>query len=296
MTHKHTPKYIQLTENASPSTPPSGHVAIYSKSDGLWYQTDSAGTETRLSQLVVRDDLYRAGDTNTDLYTNYLVLPYGSFESYAAGITRISLLTNTRQRRFMAVTPAGDGAVNSINYGTASWANPASMSTQADSFYEVATTLASIGSLAGAYTGGTYAVDASCNPTFECVMRTSTVITQARIWVGLMGQTPPNNTGVSTVTTAFLYSLAGGWKPVTHNGSTQTTGTDIGTVAVSTRYLLRIRVVGSNAYFSVDNGAEQTISTTVPTSGRMGMVCAIISTSTAARTILMSRMQVEADA
>jgi hypothetical protein len=161
--------------------------------------------------------------------------------------------------------------------------------------YGFASTTVIAGQLAGAYAGGSNAADASSNPTFECVMRTSTPITQSRIWVGLMGQTPPNSNSVTSVAASFLYSGSGGWKPVTHNGVTQTTGTDIGTVTASTRYLLRVRIVGSNAYFSVDNGTEQVVSTNVPTSGQLGMVCATISTSAAARAIYMARMQVEAD-
>lgn len=100
-------------------------------------------------------------------------------------------------------------------------------------------------------------------------VRTGAAVTDQRIWLGICdinifadSDTPGNEV------VAFRYSTVppdAGWVPVTRTGGVQTTGAAIGTVAADTWYKLRIRKVGSSAFFSVDGGAETTISTNVPT-------------------------------
>lgn len=71
------PDYLEFTEAAAPSTPASGKVRIYAKSDGNFYQKDDAGTETSLataggSTLVDFKDSVRVATTaNGTLATAY---------------------------------------------------------------------------------------------------------------------------------------------------------------------------------------------------------------------------------
>lgn len=51
--------YIRLAEAAAPSTPSSGKVVVYAKTDGLVYGKDDAGTETQLSN----NDVFVSIDT-----------------------------------------------------------------------------------------------------------------------------------------------------------------------------------------------------------------------------------------
>lgn len=100
-------------------------------------------------------------------------------------------------------------------------------------------------------------------------VKTGASVADQRIWIGACDiNVFADSDTPATRFVAFRYStVAGdaGWLPVTRNAGVSTPGTAIGTVAADTWYKLRIRRVGSSAFFSVDGGAEQTISTTVPT-------------------------------
>jgi len=56
---------ITMIEQAAPSTPASGYVAVYSKTDGLWYGKDDAGTETKLSNEAPAEGTYTPTLFNT---------------------------------------------------------------------------------------------------------------------------------------------------------------------------------------------------------------------------------------
>lgn len=298
MAHKHSAYYLQLTENSSPSTPPSGYVAIYPKTDGLWYQMDSSGLEKRVGKsLIVRDDQYRTGDTNTDLYTSTLVLPQDSVSSYSATIAQIKLLPNVRKRRFCAIT-ASNAAFQWTNLSGATVSGTLASAIAADTYYTSITTTAVSGNGAGVYTasGSEFAsYDSNIPLTFEAVVKTGTAITSCRYWVGIMNETPPTTTSPTAPAVTFLYAASGGWFPITYSGSVRTAGTAIGTVATSTTYLLRIRVIGTSAFFSVNNGAEQEVTTNVPAtgSGYTFPTAVAVTTTAATRTLSLSRMTLD---
>lgn len=111
----------------------------------------------------------------------------------------------------------------------------------------------------------------SLNPTLDVFLRTGSDLAHMRIWVGWFATTPPNaDTISSTGGAAFRYSaVAGdaGWTPCTWDGTTQTTGAAIGTIATDTEYRLRLRMEDdSTVYFSVNSGGEQAITTHLPPS------------------------------
>jgi len=77
-----------------------------------------------------------------------------------------------------------------------------------------------------------------------------------------------------------------GWTPQTKNGSSSlTTGTALNTIAggAVTLTTLRIRKVSGVCYFSVDDGTEQSIATTVPTTGTLTFIQAVTTKTGATR-------------
>jgi hypothetical protein len=57
-------KDLTLTEEAAPSTPATGYVAVYAKTDGLVYSKDDAGTESLLSRPATGRLGYATATTN----------------------------------------------------------------------------------------------------------------------------------------------------------------------------------------------------------------------------------------
>jgi hypothetical protein len=73
----------------------------------------------------------------------------------------------------------------------------------------------------------------------------------------------------------FRYSTSatdGGWRAFCHDGTTQSARSGIiSPIAISTRYLLRIRKVSGVAFFSINGGPETAINTNVPVLTRTGV-------------------------
>jgi hypothetical protein len=72
----------------------------------------------------------------------------------------------------------------------------------------------------------------------------------------------------------FRYSTGSadnGWVAFCHDGTTQSAKVNVAAIAVSTRYLMRIRKVSNVAYFSVNGGPETSITANVPTGNRTGV-------------------------
>lgn len=126
-------------------------------------------------------------------------------------------------------------------------------------------------------------------------------LTLMRMWVGIWGNVTPANSDTLTIQPTFSFrfsSAAGdvGWVPVTCDGSSnQTTGTGIGTVTPDTIYRLRIRVPAgaTSAFFSVNGGAEQQITTTLPpTSTPFGWRLQLYTLSAAIRSFEIARVTI----
>jgi hypothetical protein len=58
---------LTMPEIVAPSTPASGYVTIYPKSDGLWYGKDDAGVETKLSNPSLNKGVFIASPTSADI-------------------------------------------------------------------------------------------------------------------------------------------------------------------------------------------------------------------------------------
>lgn len=117
-------------------------------------------------------------------------------------------------------------------------------------------------------TAGTGPINFTWDFDISCVMRTDiTAITGVRYWFVIGAASAPGN--VDTLGSngiAFRYStVAGdaGWVGVTNDG-TQSVTASVASIAINTKYILRIRRVGSTVYFSVNGGTEVSTTTHVP--------------------------------
>ena len=69
---------IRLAEAAAPSTPASGKVIIYAKTDGLVYGKDDAGTETQLSNTSVTINIKTPATTTSGPSVDITSIPSGT--------------------------------------------------------------------------------------------------------------------------------------------------------------------------------------------------------------------------
>lgn len=131
------------------------------------------------------------------------------------------------------------------------------------------------------------------------VIKTGAAVTDQRLWIGVCSTAPPanNDTGPGNDAIMFRFSTVvpdTGWVPFVRGGSTNTVGTGIGTVTADTTYTLRIRRVGSSAFFSVDGGAEQEINTNLPTvTTQLNWAAQIYTQAAAAKDLLLSRAYIQ---
>lgn len=180
-------------------------------------------------------------------------------------------------------------------------ANSAGVFNDSGNTFTKNTTGASPGSVVSTNLGSSLipAVRPAYSPIIEFILKTGSDITLQRQWWGI-GSTPfiSNNDTLANKFIGFRYSTAAGdtgWRPVLNDGSTQNTGTAIGTVLADTVYKLRFRIDDAAAivYFSVNDSAEQSLNTNYPAASTdMIAIFGLYTLDSAARSILVSRMEV----
>ena len=69
---------IRLAEAAAPSTPSTGKVVVYAKTDGLLYGKDDTGTETQLSNSSVTINIKTPATTTSGTYVDIQSIPSGT--------------------------------------------------------------------------------------------------------------------------------------------------------------------------------------------------------------------------
>lgn len=159
---------------------------------------------------------------------------------------------------------------------------------------------ASAGNLAGLITTAFTLVRPAHEPTIEFVIKTGSDISSIRLWIGLVDA---EITNVDTLAAGrefigFRFSSVAsdvGWQPILHDGTTQNSAAaEIGTVAINTVYKLRIRIVGTTAYFSVDDGVEVAVTTNFPSASQdLGLIARVIPVAASIRNLLFSSCTVE---
>jgi hypothetical protein len=175
--------------------------------------------------------------------------------------------------------------------------SPANANDSTNTFITLPTT-AVIGNLGGFITTTLNLIRPSFDPTIEIYVKTSADLTAQRDWIGLVDA---EITNVDTLAATrefigFRYSSVAadpGWMPVLNDGTTQNVGSVLGgAITVSTVYKLKIRIVSGGtptAYFSVNDGAEQAMTTNFPAIATdMGAICRCIATTAAIRSFSFS--------
>lgn len=118
------------------------------------------------------------------------------------------------------------------------------------------------------------------NPTFYAYIKTGASLTQ-RIHVGLM-TTLQGNTDALSGTGISLLFVSGGGSIVgrSHDGTNESATATLGTWNTNTYYLVKIRVSGTNIYYSINGGAEtQKTNNLPPSTTTMGWEFKVFSTS-----------------
>jgi hypothetical protein len=206
--------------------------------------------------------------------------------------------TDIRDKLWCAWVPNNNAQLLGLGISTPTANGTITVQTLSDTTYFRARTGAVIGNGAGWRDGfGLIRGDIDFDTTF--VIKTGAAVTDQRLWLGIAGTAPPadNDTAPSNDAILFRYSTVAadaGWVPFTRTAGAFTAGAAIGTVAADTRYVLRIRRVGGSVFFSVDGGAEQTISTTVPAiTTAINWECQIYTRAAATKEFLLSRAYIE---
>jgi hypothetical protein len=159
--------------------------------------------------------------------------------------------------------------------------------------YTQCTSAATAGSSVG-LTTGFYLCELGSYPILDAIVWSPNDLTDVRMYVGLFGNSPSNSDSPPTHSACFRFSsVAGdtGWTPLTRDATTTVNvGTTMGTVVASTRYRLRIRRDANGVHFSIDGGAEQTLTANLP-SDTQGLAVAVRMwpTTNSARTIGIDR-------
>jgi len=133
-------------------------------------------------------------------------------------------------------------------------------------------------------TSGTGPINFTWDFDISLVMRTDiSAVTGVRYWFIIGAASAPGN--VDTLPSngiAVRFSTVAsdaGWVGVTFDG-TQAVTASINSVAANTKYIIRIRKVGSTVFFSVNGGAEVSTSTHVPVNDAYATpVCAVYNTA-----------------
>ncbi|MBL8162451.1 MAG: hypothetical protein JNJ61_10735 [Anaerolineae bacterium] len=155
---------------------------------------------------------------------------------------------------------------------------------------------ASAGTIGGRRTTTFNLVRRAHNPMFEALIRTGTVITEMRFWVGMFQAAPTNvdTLAASTAAMAFRYStVAGdpGWVGVCNDGTSQSVTALVGAIAVSTVYRLRIWYDPAEArvFFQVNDLPPVSHNTNMPSlSTELGAAVYGITTTATAKNIANS--------
>lgn len=200
-----------------------------------------------------------------------------------AGLAIWKRTTQPRNRWFIRAANASALGVGVANPTVAN--APANSNDNANSFITLPST-AVIGNLGGWVTSSFNLVRSSLDPTIEIYVKTDATNTTERLWVGLISAdiTNVDDPAAGTKFIGFRFSTNAadaGWMPVLDDGATMNVGTVLGGVlGNSTVYKLKMRIVSGGTptcYFSVNDGAEQAMTTNFPAIATdLGAVCRAI--------------------
>lgn len=205
--------------------------------------------------------------------------------------------TNPWDAQHYYMVSAGQTNGGTINVGSQSaqtYVNNTAIQVR-EGLYQVCTTTAAVASTAG--------VDHFLNPLIDwsfpfdvtIYIRTGANILSSRWWVGLSSAAIGNGDTAAQRTIGFRYSTNvpdGGWVGVMYDGTTQSVSGTIASIATGTNYKMRIRGDGaSNAFFSINGGAETQMSSNYPSGAtRVGETAHVYNIDSTARAIEFKRL------
>jgi hypothetical protein len=236
-----------------------------------------------------------------------LVLPLNSFVVGSNNQVRLDFAPKLSRRNYWSIrAAAATFSTSGIAADTAVGAGGLTEANDTRSTFVSVAIAATAGTFGGRRTTTFDLTRTGYDPVFEAVIKTGADITNMRIFVGLTNQAVTNvddHAGAGTIAVAFVYSTVrgdAGWIGLCSDGATQTISSSLAAIAAATVYHLRIRVdsTSSIAYFSIDDGAEVAISTTLPaTTTEMGAEAIAIKTATTApaTNFAISRLVMEFD-
>lgn len=193
-----------------------------------------------------------------------------------------------------AIQPLGIAAPSTIGTATLT----ASNNSQYGAMVNVAT-IATINTVSGIVSSTFTLTQLQHNPTWEFVFQTAADITNLRLWFGLFSAAITNVDDPATACVAFRYSTGAsdtGWRGICDDGSNMSITPDtFGALTPSTLYRLRIRVYFSSVYFSVNDSAEQVLTTNLPVSSvDLGIAAYSINLAAVSKSYVFGRMMVSA--
>lgn len=232
------------------------------------------------------------------------------------GVSALTLpdrsLIGTGTQRRLAVDPAPDAAnsfrvrsaaatLNALGIATPTIANTPTANNDADGVWIAMPSTAVAGNNGGFVSATFNLLRRQYSPSFFARVKTAADISNLRFWIGLISADVTNVFTLAGATEFAGFRFATdapdtGWRPVTKDASTQNVGANIGTVAINTTYDLRCRLDhdAGLAYFSVNGGAEVSLSANLPqATTELGIVMRVTATTAAIRSILFSQMAVE---
>jgi hypothetical protein len=199
---------------------------------------------------------------------------------------------------------AANATAQGVGIASPTLANAGANSNDSSTTFMTLVTTAAAGNIAGWITTSFNLIRASYDPVIEVLVKTGAAadLANQRVWIGLVDA---DITNVDTLAAGrkfigFRYSSAAadpGWMPVLNDGTTQNVGTVLGgAIAASTVYKLRVRILSSGtptAYFSVNDGAEQAMTTNFPAIATdLGAIARNIPVTAVIRTINFSSFDV----
>lgn len=233
----------------------------------------SFGTITYSSGGIFQGNSFEG--VGTKLSGANFLTPGLSLSNNAGILNTISYLPRAAERRNIIMSATN--ATFTIS-GHAMTISGSTLTANADNTtnYTQVTGAAPAASVAGVVSTVYTEIRSDQSPACDWVMKTGADITSLRFWLGFTSAVPTNADDLTGSYAAFRYSTSAGdtgWVPIVDNGTTNTTGTAIGTVVANTQYKLDVVVDFANTktYFrvTVDGGtpsAWQTLAN-VPLSG-----------------------------
>jgi len=166
-----------------------------------------------------------------------------------------------------------DGASVVVAHPAISSSGTATNSFEAEGAYTNYASAATTSSLAGIAGVGSAILQPRSNPVMTLWIKTGSSIAGMRWYIGFHTGSIYGagdnlaGTGVSGVVLRYS-TVAGdaGFRPVTSNGTTQTVGTALHTLAISTVYKIQIAIINGVAYFSINDSVPTVVSATMPSS------------------------------